>query len=155
MVSWPGNMHGASNRRRKPRTGSLRLALGLAVSGVWVAGQACGTLHMLLVQHAFCAEHGELIDSDLSEGSTPDLEVSPRSAEANTFVQIDVAKHQTHAHEHCQVMASARRPTAPIFRSPDSVALLFSTTQLESVVDAPRGALLELFRLAPKNSPPA
>jgi hypothetical protein len=112
-------------------------------------------MHMLLVKHAFCAEHGELIDSELSEGSTPDLEVSPRAAEANTVVQIDISKHQTHAHEHCQVMTGARWPTAPIFRSADSVAFLFFTAQLESVVDAPRGALLELFRLAPKNSPPA
>src|SRR5260370_38848255 len=99
-----------------------RGALALAVAGLWLVGQAAGTLHMLVVPHVFCAEHGELIESELSPGVSADADVDDSASSA---LRRDPANLRgSHAHEHCFVTSRVQR---------SATSILLSRTALERV----------------------
>lgn len=126
------------------RTSFLVLAL-------FVVGSLAGSLHMALVRHAVCAEHGELV------------EVAPSSAGGT----CDNAKHIRHPaswtaapgaidgeHEHCQIATQARErvvawtPIRVVARTEPTVVPRVCAT-----CPARLPAVSPLF-LAPKHSPP-
>jgi hypothetical protein len=130
-----------------------RGALALAVAGLWLVGQAAGTLHMLVVPHVFCAEHGELIESELSPDVATEADVDDSASSA---LQRDPASLRgSHAHEHCFVTSRAPRSTTSILRSRCAIDRVYFASRPAARADAPHRSQGAVFRLAPKNSPPA
>jgi hypothetical protein len=146
-------MSGASNKRAEGASGRV---LALAVAALWVAGQASGVLHLVFVPHVFCAEHGEFLDASPGDDSGPGAEARSTVSPEGALVEAGSTEARAaHGHEHCLVTARCRRQLASTFRQPEPVQTVCLIAQRESVVDNPYGSLVdELFRLAPKNSPP-
>ncbi len=152
MATWIGSYSGFVMPRPDPSLcGSAMIrrvcALG-ALLGLLFQGSTGG--HMLLVEHTRCAEHGELVHNgeahhhvgtEHAEPHSPGLESAPDHA-------------GDEAHEHCALTADRRDALdvvddchllARVARAPNDLAP--SQTRV-----SPAG---DLFRVAPKNSPPA
>ena len=138
---------------RAPRlafTVSRRFA-ALATGVLLLAGQLSSLAHFALVQHARCAEHGELVHAR-AEGAP--VAAAP-TATRGTSALTPAAAEEAHGHDHC-VLGVARRsgallpgrttPTAPAPRPSGVAARSLATPAAPSVA---------LLRLAPKSSPPA
>jgi hypothetical protein len=130
--------------------------LAFATASLWLAWLAGGVLHFAMVPHVFCAEHGEFIDADVDdvdgEVGSP-AESSPELA-ATSAVAIDTAKsHQRHSHEHCLLSATGRRQVASLVSPPGAIVVVWLSTGFASANEE-QHPLLQLFRLAPKHSPP-
>ncbi len=113
---------------------------------VALAAQSAGTLHVLFVPHARCAEHGELVDvprGDLSLSASFSHEVALSAA----------LPSEAHGHEHCAVAILQRqRLTGPILRiAPVTTIAVAAKTRAPIAVVLPSARRL---RLAPKHSPP-
>jgi hypothetical protein len=141
----------------KMTTPRRRGALALAVAVLWLVGQAAGTVHMLVVPHVFCAEHGELVESELPSGvAAADADVDPQFDSASSSLQRDASNLRgSHAHDHCFVASRAQRSTPSFLRSRPATERVYFASRPEARADAPRGSQVAVFRLAPKNSPPA
>ena len=126
----------------RTRTGWLA-HLGLALSLLAMLGTS---MHVLLVKHELCDDHGALVEADAAHASTQD---DPEQDGA------DGAAEDTHDTDvHCPLGVASHAPLAV----PPAVALELH------VVDAPRVHALslvpvfvtrDLWRVAPKTSPPA
>lgn len=136
----------------------------LALVAVFLLGQLGGLIHQATVAHARCAEHGELVHADAGEGGAAgatglagrvvQLAASSDSGSAPQAMRESGAGLR-HRHDHCMVpFGSHERATG---RS-SSVALAGDDpapprSAIPVVLD--RGSRFELFRVAPKTSPPA
>lgn len=108
--------------------------------------------HFLLVPHAICAEHGELVE--LSSGSE---HASERHAEAEppTYdTGPSASSEELASHDHCELLASGQRQLA---LPPASVVALVPATTSSSLalveISAAQESLSPLS-FAPKTSPP-
>jgi len=113
-------------------------------------GQLSSIAHNLFVQHATCAEHGELIHP---QGG---IDHSPVEAGADATVAGEVAEtRDSHEHDHCLAVAHGRghvgldAAVAALTSAPAAPAIVSDDTA------APGPVSRALYRLAPKNSPPA
>jgi hypothetical protein len=125
-----------------------QLALLMALFSV--GGQLAGAVHLLLVPHVVCPEHGELIHLDgdgESEHPAPlDLAASAYRRGSETTA--------ADAHDHC--MVSAIRGAEPTLREPcGTLVAACISAPLASGVPAPAlHQAVPLLLLAPKSSPP-
>ena len=131
----------------------------------FVLSSLFGLIHEATTQHVRCAQHGEMVDSDTTVAQTtrhaiPATPVTPtRSANADdrdlTPCVRDLPGAVMHGHEHCLLISAMResrvmpRPPA-ILPAPVAISRLLASTL--RVVSA-RGD--DLYRTAPKTSPPA
>ncbi|HCF58161.1 MAG TPA: hypothetical protein DFS52_09230 [Myxococcales bacterium] len=129
---------------RKP----VRAVLTLVVSLGLVAAQLETAAHSLKTTHAFCPEHGEVVDLELgaaalvaSEDQGPRLDAGPR-----------VSHH--HDHDHCLAALFVRAATAPAAVDLDGLA---PPAPLSRRWEAFQGhpSAIPLLHLAPKSSPPS
>jgi len=81
------------------RRAALR-ALGVAIAALLVAGQLSALGHLGLVQHARCAEHGELVHAQ----ATHDRFVRAHSAGSS----VTASEQEALAHEHCDYVGRVR-----------------------------------------------
>ena len=106
--------------------------------------------HFLLVPHAICAEHGELLE--LSER---DAHVGAGDAEGSKEARVSTVPTSAE-HDHCQVLARGQRELAlPV---PPALDIVRSTGAETTLVVARQDAIfraLSPLSLAPKTSPPA
>lgn len=134
---------------RRPAAGGLVRLFSVLVALLLATSSLAQVAHFLLVPHAFCAEHGELLE--LGPGrpvaaratSTPAHEAQIRSVDAED------------GHDHCELLGRNQReqllPQAPAFDQPapqasiQTVALPAATTP---------SSPLACLTLAPKTSPP-
>ena len=128
--------------RRRPR--SLRW-LGLALAVVCFGGQLSSIVHLALVRHATCLEHGEPIHAD---GATP----ARRAGVDNAFEVAGGSPR--HGHDHCPVSAATARGD---LAAPSAAA---SIPAGPGPSEGPSRAIplvrpVPLLLLAPKSSPPA
>jgi len=123
-------------------------ATGLAA--LLVVGQLASSMHLLLVPHALCPIHGELIHA---EGARRHPAVSPPAGRLPALRFLEIAEAH-HGHEHC-VLAGSRRAWAVPERSAASAAPPSDSGQRSSVASAQPSPGIALHRLAPKQSPPA
>jgi len=133
-----------TNPRRLTRSTALALAL------LCLAGQAFTLLHLVLVRHVTCPEHGELIHpSELRRGEAADRYQPGATA-------IDVAAAPTaHRHDHCPA-TSLRRERAAVARPGHSIrADGACAAAVPTRHDIPPATQVSLLLLAPKSSPPA
>lgn len=107
-------------------------------------------LHTVLVPHAICAEHGEVVHLQGVRGAVSD----PSATDANPRFESDGVAAES-GHEHCPVVAaSSRNSTA---RGNAEALLLPAVLDSECTrldVAARPDSSLELVLLAPKTSPP-
>jgi hypothetical protein len=123
---------------------------------VWVgllclSAQFASALHMLLVEHVRCAEHGELVhangDKHEDHGS-----VSRDVSSSGPTIGVS-SRHADHGHDHCLTCSERRKlallpPMIPELRAPEDRFAVLAPGW-----DAPFPSL-RIYSLAPKTSPP-
>lgn len=127
------------------------LAAGLVAT--CVALQLAGTLHLLVVQHELCLEHGEAIDigSDHAHGLAVPGAAQARS---NASATSRHGSHEAGAHAHCLLVEdrSGRAfVVAPAVEIAGAPALIASVATPGATWSLPANTLR---LLAPKTSPP-
>lgn len=136
-------------RRRR----SVRYAAA-ALAALCLLGPILDYTHMLVVRHATCPEHGELIHVDeagTSAGGHGD-EVRPGSPTVALQSSQDAESHQ---HDHC-VVVLCRKVQAPLGSVAGAVLAPPLAASLQSIdQDAVARSPIAIYLLAPKNSPPA
>jgi len=141
---------GKGVRRRR----GVRLSQAIAASGLLLV-QLLGTLHFALVQHTLCLEDGEAIHA----GSPSSSSVSSRAADAASrdFFGLDRSSAEIQirdAHQHCLLQSHRRdQLSQPASLRADLRCSLPDGDAVPNQAFQPAQA--ELFRLAPKQSPPA
>jgi hypothetical protein len=130
-----------------PRSLVIRRAcVVLGLLGLFLQGSAGG--HVLLVEHAKCAEHGELIHG--AQGHVNDT-----ATESGNSLRSTSDPESEAAHDHC-LLAADRRDAMKLVVEPQLTAV----RKIEAPV---RGEAADVtppenaprFHVAPKNSPPA
>jgi len=148
-------MHDALRRSPHGRLSHARLFpasfLLLSVAILCVLGQVADSLHVALVEHEICAEHGEWShgDSHLSEGDVArqrnGVSISSRGA-------ADSA-HDA-AHEHCSCLSDPRL-FAWVTQPPRVVGFAADGGLLAARAYSVELSRADVYRLAPKTSPPS
>lgn len=107
-------------------------------------------LHTVLVPHAICAEHGEVIHLQGARAGTRD----PSATDQNPRFDTNGVAAES-GHEHCPVVAASSRRAAA---RPNTESLLLPAAASSDVarlkVATHPDSSLELVLLAPKTSPP-
>jgi hypothetical protein len=108
-------------------------------------------LHLTLVPHTTCAEHGELVhDGSPFDGGSAATEIAYASAHPTEIASApnDDGEHE---HEHCLVTAPRQLTVAGI-----TVPVLSSSWNFVDEVFVPTSAALgrDVIAFAPKTSPP-
>ena len=113
-----------------------------------LVSQLVALVHLWLVPHTRCAEHGETIHDDRPH--------APRLARTPNVLAVDDASSESSledGHDHCQILTERRAPGGSHVTS---VAGVTSIVDAPFVVgERPEGAGPPLYRIAPKVSPPA
>ena len=131
-----------STRRRYGAVALLLFALAGQLSSLW---------HLAVTRHAVCLEHGELIHTaEDGAGARAPAGTERRLA----ALQARDADGAEHGHDHCAV--AAHRRSSVLFRVAASVGLAPPTTGHDAATHtaAARTSGREIFRFAPKASPP-
>jgi hypothetical protein len=146
-------------KQRWPKFATPWVALGLAI--VCVGGQLSGFAHLLLIRHATCSEHGELIHADeVGQGgrhATERADPATKSSDepgAPAYVAGTADSTGAHGHDHCPIAAHQRHQSA---LAGSSVVVSFEAhASRTAIVSQPAVRVPQLVLLfAPKNSPPA
>jgi hypothetical protein len=141
--------------RRESRGGTFRY-LAACVAVLVVFTQFSSFAHMLLVRHATCPEHGELIHPD-EDGAAPAHHDAVASHDKSQGPSIESGPESAngHGHDHCAVLAHRRDSTTlaaasncPLPVPPPALAGIDGHRQILTP------ASFALYLLAPKNSPP-
>lgn len=138
-------------RGRKATPASLRLLAALVA--ILLSASALGqAAHFLLVPHAICAEHGELLELDEPRAH---VDVGhERAAEAEQHPHASPSEG-TLEHEHCQVLARGQREQAlPNAPTAELLPAVMTRSAAIAVQRAAPSAPLDALDLAPKTSPP-
>jgi hypothetical protein len=133
---------------------SPRRAAASAIALVLLAAQATGLLHLVVVRHEVCPLHGDVVEHGAAQD--PNDGVAAVAVRPAPTPVVGRASHhaRAHGHDHC-LTAFANDDLV----SPQPTQIAFALVEREAArpravaVAAPRGP--PLFRLAPKNSPPA
>jgi hypothetical protein len=131
-------------RARCPSLLTLSVAIGL------IAAQVSSILHLTLVEHERCSEHGEIVEARRPHRDRTRV-VTPSAPRGPSVAGALAAGHQ---HDCC--LALLDRRTSPSSAVVSSVALVVDTAppSMPAARVAPaRGP--PLLHLAPKSSPPA
>jgi hypothetical protein len=119
-------------------------------------GQVSSLAHTLLVQHATCAEHGESIHvSDAARLDQTAAGAGIGFADPVVAGSDAGAPAEGHGHDHCLAVAHGRGHvglrtlTAPVTANPPVLVVVTAETANSRPASCP------VYRLAPKNSPPA
>jgi hypothetical protein len=127
--------------------------LSTALAVVCLLGPILAQAHMLLVRHARCAEHGELVHLDGADGDSIGTGATA-SSDVTTVSSSSPEEAKSHGHDHCAA-ASARKTQAPVNCPQLTLPAASSSAAAPLDPDAPSSAPVALYLLAPKNSPPA
>ncbi len=138
--------HSALTRSREPRW-ALRWMAG-AVAAVCLLSQVSGLLHMVLVPHVRCADHGELVHAgELSHAGDG---VEPERA----AVAQQPAASVEHGHEHCGVLAHRRDERGVLAAAAAVRAGVRGGSEPAVLLLVLRPSAVATYLVAPKNSPP-
>jgi hypothetical protein len=112
-----------------------------------LATHLAAILHVLVVRHATCPGHGEVVHGEL-----PALSEAPLPAGQ---AAVDATPEAAEADEHCLLVATRRRELAGLVTIQQPVVLAPAATSIDSPPVLPAAPPQALLRLAPKTSPPA
>jgi len=133
------------------RRGAVFRCLLTLVALFYVAQHLSAIAHFALVRHAVCDEHGELVDVDVAKAAAPVSEALPAPA----LGSLEASPHSGHEHQHCSVLAHLRpHLSAAIFAGIPVRVAAVPDVRIVSCQSSPPLAI-PIYRLAPKNSPPA
>lgn len=135
-------------RRRSAWARRQLVAYSTLLVGLFCAfSQVSGALHWVLVEHARCAEHGELIHVGEGDHGHSDASVAPASA------SVEAAVADEHGHDHCDFLRTPRE----LMLAPSAQTALPVPRVIGSSGDvgwSDSKALIARYELAPKTSPP-
>jgi len=112
--------------------------------------QGSSGVHILLVQHTRCPEHGELVHSSRTHHHLLETHADPYPSVSDGTRDASAEE----GHEHCSLSAHRR----------DALVSFAETGALARILEAPHDVMLAdafvladsvRFRVAPKTSPPA
>lgn len=130
-----------------------RSVVRVAISAALLAANGSGVLHLAVADHDRCAEHGEMIERQGVPPGVPRVSGDPRSGLLD-MVDSFTRESRADAHDHCLVLLQARTCIGPEAARGEAVALDPALPAPRHEMPAePRGP--PLYRVAPKNSPPA
>jgi hypothetical protein len=136
--------------RAKRSTGTR--ALALAAASCCLLGHGTNLTHFLFVRHAICAEHGDLVHA--GEASEHAAAAHAGLATAAPALQTMPTSEPAHGDEHCAIVSDRRehalRSSSQELHAPAAADL----AQSVAARAAPRAAVVPIFLLAPKSSPP-
>jgi hypothetical protein len=144
-----------SNPARRGRRPSQDCSAVALTALLCLAAQLFGFAHLVLVRHATCLEHAEMVHAP---AATPAQAAAARERAAGPGVRGDLGSLESAGHEddHCLVVASRRRDlaalgtdTASAVERPSDVSLVLPRVGEQPAPPVP------LLSLAPKSSPPA
>jgi hypothetical protein len=124
-----------------------------ALVALLLAASSLGEIaHSLLVPHAICATHGELVELSAEANHASEHQAQPQAA--NHDAGPAASSEEAASHDHCEVLASAQRQLPLPFAS--VVALLPATASASLNVAGVTTARppLAALSVAPKTSPP-
>lgn len=140
-------------RARLRRIGAGATAY-LAVASA-IALQLSGTIHLAVVQHAICAEHGEAMD--VGEDAHAHATALAATDSDRALISAGAPRPRSNdeeSHHHCP-LDEDRNTHALVVHAASVSPLLASPIELAAPRVAPvRPNSRELHRLAPKTSPP-
>jgi hypothetical protein len=119
--------------------------------------QLAGVLHLILVQHVACPEHGELVHADeLRSEPHPGFAATRKPKPSSPAVEATsgASAKQHHSHDHCVAALQSREDSLALLGTP-AVAVLQRHVDAIDSVEAVSISGGVLYRLAPKQSPPA
>ena len=124
----------------------------ILAAGVLLLGQLLGAVHLAIVPHVICLEHGELAhaaESGLTSWLALIGDLSRNAVESEA-----TAAEWGDEHQHCIVQGLLRNSLS---RSRPLMLVLTTPSSEDPCLAADRAERsdLALFRLAPKHSPPA
>jgi hypothetical protein len=128
-------------------------ALAAFVAVLLTASSLGQIAHFLLVPHAVCADHGELL-----ELSTESDHAGQHHAEAEPPADDEaaaVSPEDATSHDHCEVLASGQRQLALPAASVVALVPAAASSSLALVETSAISRPLATLSLAPKTSPPA
>ncbi|MBI2895357.1 MAG: hypothetical protein HYY06_17515 [Deltaproteobacteria bacterium] len=124
--------------------------LTIPLASMCLIAQIGSAVHLVMVRHRICPEHGEVVDAVRQHGLTHGPEWTPSAS-----LRSPAAPRGPHEHDHCLFALERReqlcagggpvfaRIAAPVRAAPPPAALAL----------APRA--IALYVVAPKSSPPA
>ncbi|MBW1757518.1 MAG: hypothetical protein JRJ80_15265 [Deltaproteobacteria bacterium] len=115
---------------------------------LFLQGSSSG--HMVLVEHARCAEHGELVHADDAHHHVARGHAHAESAAVHGAP--DEGSDETH--DHCALSVDRRDAIVSIC-APKVSTYALAVPHAFAPSDAPLATRTARFRIAPKNSPPA
>ena len=121
----------------------MRRGRALLLTAMWLVGQFSALAHVVFVTHATCPEHGEPIHPTGPSGD--------HAAPGTAIYETTAAAEGGHA-DHCA--AAYQAPRAPSDRV-EVAAVHAVSLPLPVAAAAEPASPSELYRLAPKTSPPA
>jgi hypothetical protein len=134
------------------RPGSLTAATAYLA----LAAHLCAIVHVVVVRHATCPTHGELVHEGGRAGASALTGEDDRApAEPHKGIRSDDRASVESADEHCLVVATSRRDSAGL--TAQTGAVLARMPQASGAVvdrDTASAVAFPLFLIAPKNSPP-
>jgi hypothetical protein len=146
-------------RSQEPRkhVGAFSRCLVLAVAWLALVGQASSFVHVLLVRHTVCLEHGEITHPDeQTEASSASSTGTAQQTESKTAaIRAGAQAELEHGHNHCAIALHRRERLALIACMvviADDCAEESPSARVET---AEHEATVAVFRYAPKSSPPA
>jgi hypothetical protein len=139
-------------RNSRARAGGIQHVAPL-LALLFLGGQFLGTAHLLLVPHAVCPEHGELIHID--DAAVSGLRGAARHETLASAYRSAAEPTAVDVHDHCLVSALRREQSALRKARGTLVPVWVSLpiAYVEHAVALPKPGAVLLF--APKSSPPA
>ena len=113
-----------------------------------LATHLAGVLHVLVVRHATCPGHGEIV-----HGAAP--VVAEVSVSRERVARDATQEAAEEADEHCLLMATRRREMAGLAPAPQPVVRAPAAVPVDSPPAVAAVSPRALLRFAPKTSPPA
>jgi hypothetical protein len=140
-------------QRGREATSSLVRLLAAFVAVLLAASSLGQSAHFLLVPHAICAEHGELLELTERDSHAADEADHATAGPDETRASAPGALVD---HEHCQVLLRGQREQS--LPEASAVAVLPAASAEKAVVLAAPGRIApepSVLSLAPKTSPPS
>jgi alpha-ketoglutarate-dependent taurine dioxygenase len=132
---------------------SLRRLQAIGVASLVLLAHFFGSAHLALVPHAVCPEHGELIH--VRESTELPLSRTDDNPDPRVVSEEGPPSFSALRDNHCLVASQRRERTTLASAALSTPELQLQTPERPAVELSARAAPEALFRLAPKNSPPA
>jgi hypothetical protein len=136
---------GRGSRKTKGMTARAR-ALAALGAYLCLAAHLAGLVHVLVVRHATCPSHGELV-----HGSAPRPSATPPAIDQ---VVRAVAPESEEQDEHCLFVATRRREMAGLVPARTITIQAAPVVRTEPPAAVPALTARTPLRVAPKTSPP-